>query len=129
MVNNLKLVSCIVASEDDILNVETCRDCDEFKQISRTCAVIDCTVIIQLFFNTNWIALFQVLQIWQHLCQEKSIPLSRQGRVLKLVVGRLHDKSCNVKKNAMHLVTAFLEGNPFAAKVCCTTSFWKPCYE
>ncbi|XP_021926834.1 condensin complex subunit 1 isoform X2 [Zootermopsis nevadensis] len=67
--------------------------------------------------DVNAFVRVKVLQIWQRLCQEKSIPLSRQSQVLKLVVGRLHDKSCNVKKNAMHLVTAFLEGNPFAAKL------------
>ncbi|PSN48611.1 hypothetical protein C0J52_18669 [Blattella germanica] len=38
-------------------------------------------------------------------------------KVLKLVVGRLQDKSSNVKKNALQLVTTFLEGNPFAAKL------------
>jgi hypothetical protein len=31
---------------DDIVNVETCRDNNEFKLISRTCSVIDPTMII-----------------------------------------------------------------------------------
>jgi condensin complex subunit 1 len=79
--------------------------------------------IICFCVKNNVIAPFQVIQIWQRLCQAKCIPLSRQGQVLKLVVGRLQDKSCNVKKNAMHLVTTFLEGNPFAAKVCCAVLF------
>ncbi|KAJ9587397.1 hypothetical protein L9F63_019072, partial [Diploptera punctata] len=67
--------------------------------------------------DVNAFVRVKVLQIWQRLCQEKSIPLSRQSQILKLVVGRLHDKSSNVKKNALQLVTAFLEGNPFAAKL------------
>ncbi|KAJ4439539.1 hypothetical protein ANN_07663 [Periplaneta americana] len=67
--------------------------------------------------DVNAFVRVKVIQIWQRLCREKSIPLSRQSQVLKLVVGRLQDKSSNVKKNAIHLVTTFLEGNPFAAKL------------
>ena len=48
---------------------------------------------------------------------EKVIPLNRQQRVLELILGRLKDKSSNVRKQAVQLLTAFLKGNPFAAKV------------
>ena len=48
---------------------------------------------------------------------EKAIPLTRQQRVLELVLGRLKDKSTNVRRQAVQLLTAFLKGNPFAAKV------------
>ena len=58
-----------------------------------------------------------VLQIWGKLCKEKCIPLSRQHSVLELAVGRLQDKSSNVRKAAVQLLTTLLESNPFAAKL------------
>lgn len=59
----------------------------------------------------------KVLQIWYHLCQAGAIPLSRQRNVLPLVVGRLRDKSSQVRKNALQLLTAFVTSNPFAPQV------------
>ena len=58
-----------------------------------------------------------VLQIWVKLCKEKCIPLSRQHSLLELCVGRLQDKSSNVRKAAVQLLTTLLESNPFAAKL------------
>ena len=58
-----------------------------------------------------------VLQIWGKLCKEKCIPLTRQHSVLELAVGRLQDKSSNVRKAAVQLLTTLLESNPFAAKL------------
>ncbi|KAK7066921.1 Ncapd2p [Halocaridina rubra] len=59
----------------------------------------------------------KVLHIWTDLITEKAVPLRRQQQVLKLVIGRLQDKSSLVRKNAVQLLTAFLKGNPFAAKL------------
>nr|XP_045604996.1 condensin complex subunit 1-like [Procambarus clarkii] len=59
----------------------------------------------------------KVLQIWNELITEKAVPLRRQHRILKLVLGRLQDKSSIVRKNAVQLLTAFVKGNPFAAKL------------
>jgi len=58
-----------------------------------------------------------VLQIWGKLCKDKCIPLSRQHHVLELAAGRLQDKSSNVRKAAVQLLTTLLESNPFAAKL------------
>ena len=58
-----------------------------------------------------------VLQIWVKLCRDKCIPLTRQHSVLELCVGRLRDKSSNVRKAAVQLLTTLLESNPFAAKL------------
>ena len=57
------------------------------------------------------------LQIWKRLVSEGVVPLSRQRAVLRLAVGRLRDTSSNVRRAALQLVTAFLQANPFAAKV------------
>ncbi|XP_064081670.1 condensin complex subunit 1-like [Macrobrachium nipponense] len=59
----------------------------------------------------------KVLQIWNDLITEKAVPLRRQQHVLELVLGRLKDRSSTVRKNAVQLLTAFLKGNPFAAKL------------
>ncbi|XP_068224486.1 condensin complex subunit 1 [Palaemon carinicauda] len=59
----------------------------------------------------------KVLQIWNDLITEKAVPLRRQQHILRLVLGRLKDRSSTVRKNAVQLLTAFLKGNPFAAKL------------
>ncbi|KOC65469.1 Condensin complex subunit 1 [Habropoda laboriosa] len=59
----------------------------------------------------------KVLQVWQHLCCEGAIPLARQGKLLAATALRLEDKSANVRKQALQLVRALLQGNPFAAKL------------
>lgn len=56
-----------------------------------------------------------VLQAWSKLCTNKLIPLSRQYSLLELVVGRLEDRSSNVRKQAIQLLTALLQFNPFNA--------------
>lgn len=59
----------------------------------------------------------KVLQVWQRLCCEGAIPLARQGKLLAATVLRLEDKSANVRKQALQLLRALLQANPFAAKV------------
>nr|XP_053639720.1 condensin complex subunit 1-like [Cherax quadricarinatus] len=59
----------------------------------------------------------RVLQIWNDLITEKAVPLRRQHQILELILGRLKDKSSVVRKNAVQLLTAFVKGNPFAAKL------------
>jgi len=44
--------------------------------------------------------------------------LPRQNGLLQLVVGRLSDKSSQVRKNAIQLIIAMLQANPLAAQVC-----------
>lgn len=57
------------------------------------------------------------LQIWSHLRAENSVPLAWQHRVLRAAAERLEDKGTLVRKNAVLLIKAFLETNPFAAKL------------
>ena len=56
-----------------------------------------------------------VLQAWNKLCSNKFIPLNRQYALLRLVVDRLQDRSSNVRKQAIQLLTALLQFNPFNA--------------
>ena len=56
-----------------------------------------------------------VLQVWSRLCMAEAIPLSRRDRLLRLVIGRLQDKSSNVRKQSVQLLTALLQCNPYWA--------------
>ena len=59
----------------------------------------------------------KALQLWHKLCTKKAIPLSLQHKVLNLTTKRLHDKSCNVRKNAIQLLIVLIQGNPYAARL------------
>uniref|UniRef100_A0A1B0AGG3 Condensin complex subunit 1 n=1 Tax=Glossina pallidipes TaxID=7398 RepID=A0A1B0AGG3_GLOPL len=59
----------------------------------------------------------KVLQIWNHMKEEQAVPLSFQLKVLCAAVERLEDKTCSVRKQAVQLIKAFLERNPFSAKL------------
>ncbi|WAR15385.1 CND1-like protein [Mya arenaria] len=59
----------------------------------------------------------KVLQIWFQIVEQKCLPLPHQENLLKLVIGRLEDKSSQVRKYAIQLITTLLKNNPFAAKL------------
>ncbi|KAK7496786.1 hypothetical protein BaRGS_00011995 [Batillaria attramentaria] len=59
----------------------------------------------------------KVLQIWLTIVSEKCLPLPRQEALVGLVLGRLQDKSSQVRRYAIQLLTAVLRCNPFAAKL------------
>ncbi|XP_050089414.1 condensin complex subunit 1 isoform X2 [Anopheles aquasalis] len=59
----------------------------------------------------------KVLQIWLQLKERDAVPLSWIHKVLKVAVERLQDKALLVRKQATALIKAFLEHNPFSAKL------------
>jgi condensin complex subunit 1 len=59
----------------------------------------------------------KVIQIWMQLFLAKVVPLSRQGGVVDLIIGRLGDKSANVRKYAVQFLKVALTGNPYGAKL------------
>ncbi|XP_013415078.1 condensin complex subunit 1-like isoform X2 [Lingula anatina] len=59
----------------------------------------------------------KVLQVWLTVVNEKALPLPRQHHLVDLVIGRLQDRSSQVRKYAVQLITALLRSNPFAAKL------------
>lgn len=71
----------------------------------------------------------KVLQIWNHMKVESSVPLVWQNKVLRMAAERLDDRATLVRKNAVLLIKTFLEMNPFAAKVCRLSSFVLPMYK
>lgn len=54
-----------------------------------------------------------VLQTWQHLAQNKAIPLGHWQLVTSIATGRLEDKSSLVRKEAMRLISCLMLHNPF----------------
>ncbi|ETN65880.1 condensin [Anopheles darlingi] len=59
----------------------------------------------------------KVLQIWLQLKERNAVPLSWIHKVLQVAVERLQDKALLVRKQAIALIKAFLEHNPFSAKL------------
>ncbi|XP_076282236.1 CAP-D2 condensin subunit isoform X2 [Lasioglossum baleicum] len=59
----------------------------------------------------------KVLQVWQRLSSGRAIPLARQRKLLAAITLRLQDKSANVRKQALQLLRALLQSNPYAAKL------------
>ncbi|XP_021694016.1 condensin complex subunit 1 isoform X2 [Aedes aegypti] len=59
----------------------------------------------------------KVLQIWHHIERNNAVPLSWRHQILERAVERLEDKALLVRKNAIALIKAFLEHNPFSAKL------------
>ena len=47
----------------------------------------------------------------------QALPLPRHHELLDWVIGRLHDKSCQVRRHAVQLISAMLRSNPFAGQV------------
>uniref|UniRef100_A0A182PMX8 Condensin complex subunit 1 n=1 Tax=Anopheles epiroticus TaxID=199890 RepID=A0A182PMX8_9DIPT len=59
----------------------------------------------------------KVLQIWLNLKEHNAVPLAWIHKVLHVAVERLEDKALLVRKQAIALIKAFLEHNPFSAKL------------
>ncbi|OTF83438.1 hypothetical protein BLA29_006611 [Euroglyphus maynei] len=55
----------------------------------------------------------RVLQLWCQLAENGAIPIERLLSVVDLIIGRLDDKSCYVRKNAIHFLTIMLKENTF----------------
>lgn len=54
-----------------------------------------------------------VLKMWSLLCQNGAVPLVHLPRVTSTAIDRLRDRTVNVRKNAMQLLSVLLECNPY----------------
>lgn len=54
----------------------------------------------------------KVLALWCTLLKSGAIPIDRLELITKLIISRLNDKSCYVRKNALHFLAMLLENNP-----------------
>lgn len=79
----------------------------------------DCLNILEEhILDCNAYVRSKVLQTWQRLCCEGAVPLARYGSLLAATALRLEDKSAHVRRQALQLLRALLQSNPFAGKVC-----------
>lgn len=95
--------------------------CDE-NLSTESCAKRDTCLeyLLMHMLDVNSYTRSKVLSEWQKLCCAGVIPLSHQPTLLENAALRLEDKSANVRKQALQLVRALLQGNPYAAKVIST---------
>lgn len=73
--------------------------------------------LLDHILDSNAYVRSKVLSTWQRLCSEGAVPLSKQIALLKATVLRLEDKSANVRKQALQLLRAILQSNPFTSQV------------
>lgn len=59
----------------------------------------------------------RTLQLWHKMCLKPAIPLNLQHKVLTLTAGRLRDKTCSVRKNAIQLLIALMQSNPYSGRL------------
>ncbi|KAI9354061.1 non-SMC mitotic condensation complex subunit 1-domain-containing protein [Zopfochytrium polystomum] len=76
-------------------------------------------VLEERFRDSKAFVRSRLLQVLARLTEPREtgvsdIPLERWMTILKLCVGRLHDKTSNVRKNAIKLLTKMLENSPFS---------------
>ncbi|ORY02109.1 hypothetical protein K493DRAFT_387433 [Basidiobolus meristosporus CBS 931.73] len=70
-------------------------------------------VLEERFRDVNSICRCKILQVCISLCEAKAKFPKRRARLVDLVIGRLSDKSSNVRKNAIKALTKLLETHPF----------------
>ena len=97
--------------------------------------------LLEHMHDVNAFVRSKALQLWHKMCLRQAIPLNLQHRVLSLTTGRLNDKSiaasfitvereffgtpifmpivttAQVRKNAVQLLTALMQGNPYASRL------------
>ncbi|EDV24347.1 uncharacterized protein TRIADDRAFT_57733 [Trichoplax adhaerens] len=57
----------------------------------------------------------KVIQICTYVIGEKAVPIARQPGLVELILDRLHDKSSNVRRNAVKFLASYMARNPYGA--------------
>lgn len=71
-------------------------------------------IIEERFQDINSFVRCKVLSICISLCKSNKIPLSKRSHWIDLTIDRLNDKSSNVRKKAIQLLSSLLVTHPFA---------------
>ncbi|KAH9397082.1 Ncapd2p [Tyrophagus putrescentiae] len=64
--------------------------------------------------DSNGYTRSKVLQLWARLVEAGAIPMAKLNEITTCIIGRLDDKTCFVRKNAVHFLTQAVKDNPFA---------------
>jgi len=73
--------------------------------------------LLEHLHDVNSFVRSKTLQLWHKMCLKPAIPLSLQHKVLTLTAGRLRDKTCTVRKNAIQLLIALMQSNPYSGRL------------
>lgn len=71
------------------------------------------TAIEERLRDVNSFVRSKVLHVLTELIQANALPVAERARLLHLVVGRVMDKSSNVRRRAIQLLAVFLRKHPF----------------
>lgn len=74
-------------------------------------------VLLAHIRDTTGYSRSKALGVWSTLCENTCIPLKYIAPVTKAAVGRLCDKSCFVRKNAVRFIISILSRNPFGQRL------------
>ena len=58
-----------------------------------------------------------MLKLWQNVIQKNALPKKFLILLLESAIERLNDKSANVVKNAIRVISLILQNNPYGALV------------
>ncbi|KAF1744694.1 hypothetical protein MXB_3753, partial [Myxobolus squamalis] len=94
-----------------VIQVYTKLELDDVGRKSRDCFL---EKLQEHLHDVNAYVRSHVLQIWVEISEKKSIPLLRYNTLTCLIVERLRDKSCNVRKNAASLLLTLIINNPYS---------------
>lgn len=100
-------------NEDEQLNGESLsleRNEDQMKRVRDS--MLD--MLIERTYDVNSYTRAQVLKSWTTLAEEGALPVVRVDAVAEVALDRLQDRIASVRKNAMSLLIALIDNNPFA---------------
>jgi len=71
-------------------------------------------ILVERTHDVNPYTRSAVFKEWSRLLESGSVPVKRAGHVAEIAVDRLNDKNAMVRRNAVALMTAVIENNPFS---------------
>ncbi len=74
-------------------------------------------MIVERTHDTNPYTRSNVLKTWSSLLEQRSLPVRRVGSVAEVAVDRLQDRNYLVRRQAIVLLSAVIEVNPFAGQL------------
>lgn len=71
-------------------------------------------ILIERTHDTNPYTRTTVLKVWSRLFESSALPIKRAGTAAEIALDRLFDKNSITRRNAIALMTACIENNPFS---------------
>lgn len=109
----------IEEDENEVEKKNETEDRSEVKNLTQLMRTRDSLldIIVERTHDVSYYTRSAVLKVWISLLESNSVPVRRIGTVGEIAVDRLFDKTASVRKNAVALLTALLENNPFSGNL------------